>query len=219
LSCYYFFFYSYTIATTGTTTTITYDNVSEGEGTPKTSYKLWSSEFLSFGRKKEQTTPKLVLLPNLGLGNMHTPTHKVWLQYKIYTWWCNPTYICFPYTWVFMLAFRLCTHVCFWTCRYVMNNLCSTFERKNKKYFLKKHEIKKKIFSFLHAIITKFANSDRFAASSPSVPFHLTPLLFHPTSISVWPYRFVHLTPSIYRHSFITIHPRQCTVFSNHMLC
>jgi hypothetical protein len=100
LSCYFFFFFYFcTVATTGTTT-ITSNNINEGEGTPKTSYKLWSSKFRSFKGRKERIVPKLVLLPTLGLGSMHTHTHKVWLQYKIYTRWCNPTYTCFPCTWV-----------------------------------------------------------------------------------------------------------------------
>jgi hypothetical protein len=61
--CYFFlFFYSCIATTTGTTTTITGNNVSKGEWTPKTSYKLWSSEFQNFGRRKERTTPKLVFL-------------------------------------------------------------------------------------------------------------------------------------------------------------
>jgi hypothetical protein len=112
LNCCYFFFYSCTTATIRITT-ITNSSVSEGEGTPKTSYKLWSYEFRSFGGKKEWAAPKLVLLPALGLGSTytHTHTHKVCLKYKICTRWCNPTYTCFPYTWVLRLASGPCTPV------------------------------------------------------------------------------------------------------------
>jgi hypothetical protein len=76
LSCcyFFFFFYSCTATTTWITTTITSNNVSEGKGTSETSYKLWSFEFWSLGGRKEQATPKLVLLPTLGLGSMHTHT-------------------------------------------------------------------------------------------------------------------------------------------------
>jgi len=108
-SCYYFYFFSYfcTVATIIITITITSNNLSEGKGTLETSYKLWSSEFWSFRRRKEQATPKLILLLALGFGSTYTHTHthththteKVWLQYKICTKWCNPTYTCFPCTW------------------------------------------------------------------------------------------------------------------------
>jgi len=128
---FFFFFYSCTVTTTGTTTTITSNSVNEGKRTSETSYKLWSSEFWSIGGRKEQATPKLVLLPALGLGSMHT--HKVWLQYKICTGWCNPTYIYFLYTWVLKLASKLSILVCFWTYSHVMNNLCSNFGRRRKR--------------------------------------------------------------------------------------
>jgi hypothetical protein len=72
--CYFFFFYSCIVATTRTTTTITNSSINEGEGTPETSYKLWSSEFWSFGRRKEWAAPKLVLLATLSLGSTHTHT-------------------------------------------------------------------------------------------------------------------------------------------------
>jgi hypothetical protein len=75
LSCLNFFFYFCTTITTGTTITITNSSVSKGEGTSDTSYKLWSSEFQSFGGRKERTYPKLVLLPTLSLGSTHTHTH------------------------------------------------------------------------------------------------------------------------------------------------
>ncbi len=76
-SCYYFFFFFYScIATTiGTTTTITSNNVCEGEGTLETNYKLWSFEFRSFGRKKEQATPKFVLLLTSFRSWEHVHTH------------------------------------------------------------------------------------------------------------------------------------------------
>jgi hypothetical protein len=143
---FFFFFYSCTTATIGTTT-ITSNSASEGEGTPKTNYKLWSFKFRSFGGRKERTAPKLVLLPALGFGIMHTHTHKVWLQYKIYTRWCNPTYTCFPCTWVWRLAFRLCTLVCFWACSHVMNSPCNSFGRKRRE-FKKKTPQSKRIFFF-----------------------------------------------------------------------
>jgi hypothetical protein len=75
-SCYYYFFFFYycTVTTTWTTTTITSNNISEGEGTTETNYKLLSFEFQSFERK-ERATPKLVLLPTLGLGSTLTHTH------------------------------------------------------------------------------------------------------------------------------------------------
>ncbi len=81
LSCYYFFFffYSCTTTTTTTTTTITNNNVSEGKRTPETSYKLWSFELQSFGKRKERAVPKLVLLSALGIGSTHTHTKKVGL--------------------------------------------------------------------------------------------------------------------------------------------
>jgi hypothetical protein len=67
----FFFFYSCFAAATRTTT-ITSSSASKGEGASKTSYKLWSYEFWSFRRKKEQVAPKLVLLLTLGLGSTHT---------------------------------------------------------------------------------------------------------------------------------------------------
>ncbi len=75
--CYFFFFFFYSCiaTTTGTTTTITSNNVCEGEGTTETSYKLWSFEFQSFGGRKEQATPKFVLLLALCLGNTYTHTY------------------------------------------------------------------------------------------------------------------------------------------------
>jgi hypothetical protein len=137
LSCYYFFFFFYSCATTttGTTTTITSNNVNKGERTLEISYKLWSSEFWSFGGRKEWATPKLVLLPTLGFRSTHTHTHihKVWLQYKICTKWCNPTYICFPCTWVLRITSRLCTLVCFWTCSHVMSSPYSNFWRRRRE--------------------------------------------------------------------------------------
>jgi hypothetical protein len=77
LSCCYFFFFFYSCiaATTETTTTITSNIVSKGERTLETNYKLWSSEFQSFGGKKERTAPKLVLLLVLSLRRTHTHTH------------------------------------------------------------------------------------------------------------------------------------------------
>ncbi len=136
LSCYFFsFFYSCTTATIGTITTITSSSASMGERTPKTNYKLWSFKFWSSEGRKEQATPKLVLLLALGLGNTrtHTHTHKVWLQYKICTRWCNPTYIYFPCTWVLRLTFGLCTPVCFWACNQVVNSPCSNSGRRRRK--------------------------------------------------------------------------------------
>jgi hypothetical protein len=133
ICCYFFFFFfSYTAATIETTTTIISSSVNKGEGTSETNYKLWSSEFQIFEGRKEQSAPKLVLLPALGLGNTHTHTHKVWLQYKICTRWCNPTYTCSPYTWVLRLASGLCTPVCFWACSHVMSSPCSSFGRRRK---------------------------------------------------------------------------------------
>jgi hypothetical protein len=73
LSCCNFFSYSCSVATTRTTT-ITSKSVSKGKGTPETSYKLWSYEFQNFGKKNERTTPKLILLPTLGLGSTQTHT-------------------------------------------------------------------------------------------------------------------------------------------------
>jgi hypothetical protein len=134
LSCCYFFFFFYScITTTTTTTTIISNNINEGEGTPETSYKLWSYEFWIFGRRKERAAPKLVLLPTLGLGSTYTHTHKVWLQYKICTRWCNPTYTCFPCTWVLILAFGLCTLVCFWAWSHVVSCPCSNSERRRRE--------------------------------------------------------------------------------------
>jgi hypothetical protein len=77
LSCCYFFlfFYSCTTTTIGITITITNNSANEKEGTLETNYKLWSSEFQNFEKRKERTTPKLVLLPILSLGNTHTHTH------------------------------------------------------------------------------------------------------------------------------------------------
>jgi hypothetical protein len=132
--CYFFFFFYFCIrATTWTITTITSSNVSEGEGTPKTSYKLWSSKFRNFRRRKEQVVPKLVLLLVLGLGSMCTHTHKVWLQYKICTKWCNSTYTCFPCTWVLRLTFRLCTPMCFWACSHVVSSPCSSPGKRRRR--------------------------------------------------------------------------------------
>jgi hypothetical protein len=136
LSCFYFFFfYSCTATTTGITTTITSNRVNEGEGTLETSYKLWSSEFRSFGRRKEWVAPKFVLLLALSLGSTytHTHTHKVWLRYKIYTKWCNPTYTCFPCTWVLRLTSRLCIPMCFWAWSHVMNYPCNNFRRRRRR--------------------------------------------------------------------------------------
>jgi hypothetical protein len=74
--CYFFFFFHSCIATIiRTITTITSNNISEGEGTPETSYKLWSSKLRNFRRRKKWVVPKLVLLLALGLGSTHTHTH------------------------------------------------------------------------------------------------------------------------------------------------
>jgi len=138
LNFYYFFFFFYycTTITTGTITTITSSSVSKGKGTPKTSYKLWSSKFRNFGGRKEWVAPKLVLLLALGLGSTHT--HTRWLQYKICIRRCNPTYICFPCTRVWRLTSGLCTLVCFWACSHVMNSPCSSsrkLRRRRKLFF------------------------------------------------------------------------------------
>jgi hypothetical protein len=132
LSCCYFFFFSYscTVAIIGTITIIASSSISEGEGTPETSYKLWSFEFRSFGGSKERVAPKLVLLPALSIGSTHTHTHKVWLQYKIYTRWCNPTYTCFPCTWVLKLEFGL---VCFWAYSHVVSSFYNSFGRRRRR--------------------------------------------------------------------------------------
>jgi hypothetical protein len=126
-------FYFNIVAIIRTTTTIISNSVSKGKRTLETSYKLWSFEFRNFEGRKEWVALMFVLLPALGLGSTHTHTHKVWLQYKICTRWCNPTYICFPCTWVLRLAFGLCTLVCFWTCSHVVSSPCSNFGRRRRK--------------------------------------------------------------------------------------
>jgi hypothetical protein len=128
---FFFFFYSCTTTTTGTTTTITSSNISEGEGTPETSYKLWSFEFRSFEGRKEQAAPKLVLLPTLGLGSTHTHTQSL-IAIQDCTKWCNPTYICFPCTWVLRLVYGLCTPLCFWACSHVLSSHCNSSRRKRE---------------------------------------------------------------------------------------
>ncbi len=118
LSCYYFFlfFYFCITATTWTTTTKTSNNINEGKGAPKTSYKLWSFELWNFRGREEWAAPKLVLLPALGFGNTHTHTRAHTHTQGLITvpdmhQWCNPTYTCFPCTWVLRLASWLCTLV------------------------------------------------------------------------------------------------------------
>jgi len=131
---YFFFSYSCTVATTRTTT-ITSSNVSEGKGTLKTSYKLWSSEIRNFRRRKEWTTPKLVLLPTLGLGNTYTHTH-THTRFD-----CNTRFvpsdatphICFPCTWVLRLASGLCIPMCFGACSHVMNFHCNNSRTRRRR--------------------------------------------------------------------------------------
>jgi hypothetical protein len=80
--------------------------------------------------------------------HVHTHTHTRFdLQYKIYTRWCNPTYTCFPYTWVLRLASRLCTLVCFLGCNHVMNCPCNSSRRRKKKKKTRSRR-KKFLFSF-----------------------------------------------------------------------
>ncbi len=72
--CYFFFlFYFCTTVTTRTTTAIISSNANVGEGTPEIN-KPWSSKFRSFEGRKERATPKLILLPVLGLGSTHIHT-------------------------------------------------------------------------------------------------------------------------------------------------
>jgi hypothetical protein len=110
--------------------------------------------------------------------HVHTHTHKVSLQYKIYIRWCNPTYICFPCTRVLRLAYGLCILVCFWACTYVVNNPCSNTGKRGKR--------EKKIFSLLHAIAIELVDANHFTTLSPTqLPFHSILSQFRPTSITI----------------------------------
>ncbi len=176
LNCYYFFFFFYfcTTATIGTTITIISNNVSKGEGTLEISYKLWSSKFR---REEGASNSKACYIASFRSWE-HAHTHKVWLQHKICTRWCNPTYICFPYTWVLRLTFGLCTLVCFWTCNHVMSSSSSSSGRRRRKRGKK---------YLLHAIVVKFTNVDRstvpsqssFVRSVSTFVYHRSSLLTH----------------------------------------
>jgi hypothetical protein len=148
---------------------------------------------------------------------MHTHTHKVWLQYKICTKWCNPTYTCFPCTWVLRLASKLCTPVCFWACSHVVNNPCSNFKRRRrrKKEFKKKktwNKRNKKILFYMPLLQSSRMQItlQHYHRQSPFcyfVPSFRSISLFHPTSVvvssNVRLRSIQHPSPSIHPISFV----------------
>ncbi len=208
LSCCYFFFFCYfcTATTIGTTTTITTSNVNEGKRDTRNKLQvvkfrvleLWSEEGVSNSKARFITSFR-------SWEHVHTHTHKVWFQYKIYCRWCNPTYICFPCTWVLKLAFGLCSLVCFWACSHVVNSpynnfgiiiIIITWSRR-----------KKILFSLLHAIIVELVDMDYSVVLLQSIaivvcfdPFCLTSIVI----LSDVHHCFVqHLSPC--RLTFFTI--------------
>jgi hypothetical protein len=132
---FFFLFMLLIVATTRTITTIISSSASEGKGTLKTSYKLWSFEFWNFRGLKEWATPKLVLLPTLGLGSTHTHTHTQGLiaiqdLHQV----MQPTYTCFPHTWVLRLTSG------FWACNHVVNSPCNSSRKRRRRIRRKRRE-------------------------------------------------------------------------------
>jgi hypothetical protein len=143
--CYFLFFFYSCIATKTTTTTITNNNVSEGERTLETNYKLWSSEFWSFGGRKERTTPKLVLLPTLGLGSMYTHTQGLIVVQDLYQV-MQPHIHLFSLYMGFEVNIWVVHSYVFLACIHVVSYPCSSSGRR-RFFFKKKDQIEeKKIF-------------------------------------------------------------------------
>ncbi len=109
--------------------------------------KFW---VLELRREEGASNSKACFIANFrSWEHVHTHRHKVWLQYKIYTRWCNPTYICFPCTWVLRLTSRLCTPACFWAYRHAMSSPYNSFGRRRKRKKEKKHKVKEQNFSLI----------------------------------------------------------------------
>jgi len=150
--CYFFFFFYSCIASKTTTTTITINNVSEGERKPETNYKLWSSEFRSFGRRKERTTPKLVLLPTLGLGSMYTHTQGLIVVQDLYQV-MQPHIHLFSLYMGFEVNIWVVHSYVFLACIHVVNCPCNNSGRRNLKKKKRSNRRKKKILLFYMPLV------------------------------------------------------------------
>jgi hypothetical protein len=142
--------------------------------------------------------------------------------------WCDPTYTCFPCTWVLRLASRLCIPMCFWTYNHVVSCPCNSSGRRKKKRIKKnktRSRRKNNYFFFFtchhcrvrghrslyNTVVNAIAIHCRHCCR-PS-QFHLTSINFCLTSDSIHP-----TFPSINIRSSPFI-PVDVPYFSNCMWC
>jgi hypothetical protein len=139
--------------------------------------------------------------------------------------WCNLRYTYFLCTWVLKLASRLCTPVCFWTYSHVLNSLCHSSQRRQRK---KNPWSRKKnfVFSFachrhktrghgsLCSFIAPLLAESTFCFITVAIWLHLVPFHYvcrcfvRRPSMSIWPFLSTNIrsSGSICHRSFLSTH-------------